>query len=437
MRVKPVFIIISTLSLYLALVLLSPTGPVVPSNSSDSPNSAKSEIWDVKRIVEWRPCNWWFQSHSTPLPSKSNGYIRVDCYGGLNQMRRDFCDGVGIARLLNATLVLPKFEVAAYWNESSGFADVFDVDYFINKMNGFVKVVKELPPEISSKEPYRVDCSKRKGRFDYTESVLPSLLKYHYISITPAMSQRRDRYPKYAKAALCQACYSALRLTKSLEKKANKLLEAIPKPFLSLHLRFEPDMVAYSKCQYSGLSSTSMKAIQAARGDDRIPWTGEAAKIWRNRGKCPLTPNETAFILQALSIPTSTNIYLAAGDGLMEMEGLTSIYTNVVTKSAVLSSEDFETMHGNTKAALDYHVSINSDSYVATYFGNMDKMVAAMRAFKGLYKTLVLSRRAFAKLTSEGLEGKPLMEALWKAHKDDFIMGRGSALSDCFCEFKF
>jgi hypothetical protein len=29
-----------------------------------------------------------------------------------------FCDGVGIARLLNATLVLPKFEAAAYWNES-------------------------------------------------------------------------------------------------------------------------------------------------------------------------------------------------------------------------------------------------------------------------------------------------------------------------------
>ena len=28
-----------------------------------------------------------------------------------------FCDGVGIARLLNATLVLPKFEVAAYWDE--------------------------------------------------------------------------------------------------------------------------------------------------------------------------------------------------------------------------------------------------------------------------------------------------------------------------------
>lgn len=83
-------------------------------------------------------------------------------------------------------------------------------------------------------------------------------------------------------------------------------------------------MVAYSQCEYPDLSSASMEAIEAARGD-RKPWTGEVAQIWRKRGKCPLTPNETAFILQVLSIPTNTNIYLAAGDGLMEIEGLTSV----------------------------------------------------------------------------------------------------------------
>ncbi|OWM78262.1 O-fucosyltransferase 13 isoform X1 [Punica granatum] len=432
--VKPLFIVlVATLSLLLLVSLLSPHTPL-PQSSSVS-LSEKVDIWSVKRMVEWRPCEWWLQGHLTALPAKSNGYIRVDCYGGLNQMRRDLCDGVGVARLLNATLVLPKFEVAAYWNESSGFADVFDVDYFIHQMNGFVKVVKELPSEIASREPVHVDCSKRKGHFDYIESVLPSLLKHHYIAITPAMSQRRDRYPKYAKAALCQACYSALRLTRSLEKKASDLLEAIPKPFLSLHLRFEPDMVAYSQCEYSGLSAVSMNAIEAARGDKK-PWTGELAQIWRKRGKCPLTPNETAFMLQALHIPKTTNIYLAAGDGVMELEGLASVYKNIITKSAILSGDDFASMHGNTKAALDYYVSINSDSYIATYFGNMDKMVAAIRAFKGLYKTLFLSRRAFADLTSKGLEGEELMQALWKAHMDDFVMGIGSALPDCFCEFK-
>ncbi|CAI9114007.1 OLC1v1037479C4 [Oldenlandia corymbosa var. corymbosa] len=374
-------------------------------------------------------------SYAAALPAQTNGFIRVDCYGGLNQMRRDFCDGVGIARLLNATLVLPKFEVAAYWNESSGFGDVFDVDYFIEQMSGYVQVVKELPPAVASKEPFRVDCSKRKGQFDYVESVLPSLLEHQYISITPAMSQRRDRYPLYAKAAHCQACYKALRLTKYLEKKGSELLQAIPKPFLSLHLRFEPDMVAYSQCQYSGLSATSMAAIEAARGD-RKPLTGEVAQIWRNRGKCPLTPNETALVLQALSISTDTNIYLAAGDGLMELEGFTSVYTNVVTKSSLLSDRDFNSLHGNTKAALDYYVSINSDYYIATFFGNMDKMVAAMRAVDGVYKSLFLSRRAFATLTSKGIRGEKLMDELWKTHRDDFVMSRGYALSDCFCEFQ-
>ena len=76
----------------------------------------------------------------------------------------------------------------------SGFGDVFDVDYFIEQLEGFIKVAKELPLEIAAKKPFHVDCSKRKGQFDYVESVLPSLLEHHYISITPAISQRRDRY---------------------------------------------------------------------------------------------------------------------------------------------------------------------------------------------------------------------------------------------------
>ncbi|CAI9767211.1 unnamed protein product [Fraxinus pennsylvanica] len=160
-------------------------------------------------------------------------------------------------------------------------------------------------------------------------------------------------YPLYAKTAFCHVCYNALRLTSTLEKEVSELLEAIPKPFLSLHLRFE-------------------------------------------------------------------------------LKGLTSVYANIFTKSIFHSVEDFANMHGNTKAALDYYVSISSDSNVATYFGNMDKMVAAMRAFKGLPKTLFLSRRGFAVLTSQRLKGKALLEALWKVHRDDFVMGVGSALPDCF-----
>eukprot|EP01018_Ginkgo_biloba_P029945 Gb_39567 [translate_table: standard] len=392
-----------------------------------------SNIWSVQRLIEWKPCEWWKAKPLTSLPEKSNGYIKVDCYGGLNQMRRDLCDGVGIARLLNATLLLPNFEVAAYWNDTSDFADIFDVDYFIQQMEGFVHVVKELPEELAARKPVRVDCRKRKGHFDYIESVLPALLEHQFIVIAPAMSQRSDRYPLYAKVARCRACFKALHLVKKLEHKGAQLLDRIPQPFLSLHLRFEPDMIAYSQCQYSNLSQSSVDAIDAAR-EGRIPWSGDAAVAWRNRGKCPLTPKETAFMLQALGIPVNTSVYLAAGDGLLEKEGFTGVYTNSYTKSSLLDEASLMGMRGNSRAALDYYVSINSDAYVATYFGNMDKMVAAMRALRGLPKTLFLNRKAFAEAVHQGLHGKKLAEVMWETHRDDFSVGRGSALPDCFCQ---
>lgn len=134
--------------------------------------------WGWVRVADWLFIFWininWlslqtiafvfffvYSWNGAALPLQTNGYIRVDCYGGLNQMRRDvstwrellnlysrsfknlqysfaaflklrrnlqwfqFCDGVGIARLLNATLVLPKFEVASYWNETRQFTFPF------------------------------------------------------------------------------------------------------------------------------------------------------------------------------------------------------------------------------------------------------------------------------------------------------------------------
>jgi len=103
----------------LYFLLSPPSSPPffsVPA-SGELPPPGSRVIWAQRRLVEWRPCGWW-QKAPTPAPSRRNGYVRIDCYGGLNQLRRDLCDGIGVARLLNATMVLPKFEVAAYWNES-------------------------------------------------------------------------------------------------------------------------------------------------------------------------------------------------------------------------------------------------------------------------------------------------------------------------------
>lgn len=395
----------------------------------------KGGLWSERMQVEWKPCPWWKDdANELPdMPTDTTGYIKVECTGGLNQMRRDLCDGVGIARLLNATLLIPHFDAALYWNDTSDFADIFDVNFFINQTKGLVHVVKELPEALTSVQPFFINCWKRKAPFDYIEEVLPALQNHKVVIIRPAASQRSDRYPLFAKSVRCQACYHAIRLVKHLEDQAKQIMEKIPRPFLALHLRFEPDMIAYSQCKYPSLSKESAEAVEAVR-DGRDAFTGEVELSWRKRGKCLLTPSDVALILQALHVPTNMPIYLATGDGLLEKQGFTNVYTNIYNKSMLLDGQASRKLRGNSRAALDYYISVNSDYYIATYFGNMEKMVMPMRVLKRNWNTLVLNRKDFGTAILKGFNASALRETIWQSHKEAFIRGRGLALPDCFCE---
>lgn len=69
------------------------------------------------------------------------------------------------------------------------------------------------------------------------------------------------------------------------------------------------------------------------------PWWKEKvidSDLKRTDGLCPLTPEETALILKALDIDSSTTIYIAAGEiygGAKRMAALTAAYPNVVSNS--------------------------------------------------------------------------------------------------------
>jgi len=63
---------------------------------------------------------------------------------------QQICNAVTISRLLNATLVIPKFLYSNVWLDKSQFGDIYQEDYFINYLKSDIRIVKDLPVELQS-----------------------------------------------------------------------------------------------------------------------------------------------------------------------------------------------------------------------------------------------------------------------------------------------
>ncbi|GKU89887.1 hypothetical protein SLEP1_g3962 [Rubroshorea leprosula] len=141
------------------------------------------DLWQepVVPASAWRPCadqrDW--------EPSKgNNGYIMVTANGGINQQRVAVCNAVVVARLLNATLVIPKFMYSSVWRDVSQFSDIYQEEHFINYLTPDIQIVKELPEELRSLDLEAigsavtdVEVPKEAKPSFYLKHILPLLLQ--------------------------------------------------------------------------------------------------------------------------------------------------------------------------------------------------------------------------------------------------------------------
>ncbi|KAG8051275.1 hypothetical protein GUJ93_ZPchr0009g859 [Zizania palustris] len=334
-------------------------------------------------------------------PKESDRYMTVRSNGGLNQMRTGICDMVAVARLVNATLVIPQLDKRSFWQDTSTFMDIFNEPRFIKALEGDVSIVSDLPQSLQSVPRARKHFTSWSGASYYDE--VKQLWKDHQVVHIPKSDSRlaNNGLPIDIQRLRCRCLYQALRFSDPIENLGKKLLERLRSrgKFIALHLRYEKDMLAFTGCTYD-LSESEADELRIMR---------EKTSHWK------------------LKDINSTEQRSGAGEiygGDKYISKLRSYFPNLVRKEMLATKEELDKFndHASQVAALDYIVSVESDVFVPSHSGNMARAVEGHRRFLGHRKTVTPDRRGLVELfdlllKGELMEGPKLSSLVTEMHK--------------------
>ncbi|KAK2995096.1 hypothetical protein RJ640_020736 [Escallonia rubra] len=327
--------------------------------------------------------------------TRPNRYLWIATSGGLNQQRTGITDAVVAARILNATLVVPKLDQKSFWKDASNFAEIFDVDWFISHLANDVKIIKELPRRGGKTwTPYTMRVPRKCNERCYQIRVLPVLLKKHAVQLTKFDYRLANKLETDLQKLRCRVNYHALRFTDPITKMGETLvhrMRMMSKHYIALHLRFEPDMLAFSGCYYGG-GDKEIKELGKIRKRWKTLHTSNPDKV-RRQGRCPLTPEEIGLMLRALGYGKEVHIYVASGEvygGEDTLAPLKALFPNTHSKDTIASKKELEpfSAFSSRMAALDFLVCDESDVFVTNNNGNMAKILAGRRRYFGHKPTI-------------------------------------------------
>ncbi|KAF3431504.1 hypothetical protein FNV43_RR26235 [Rhamnella rubrinervis] len=397
----------SSILLWTCLVQLVAVGELWHPHLLSNITSRISQITQLPLHVEVA-----VQTPPSLLPARnytSNGFLIVSCNGGLNQMRAAICDMVAVARFLNLTLVVPELDKSSFWADPSNFHDIFDVRHFIDSLRDEVRIIRRLPKRYNRKYgfiPLEMPPVSWSNEKYYMEQILPLFSKHKVLHFNKTDARMANNgLPLELQKLRCRVNFRALKFTSQIETLGYKLVHILQGkgPFVALHLRYEMDMLAFSGCTHGCTEGESEELKQMRYA---YPWWRDKeidSKLKRSQGLCPLTPEETALVLKALGFDKETQIYIAAGEiygGERRLAALRAEFPQIVKKETLLAPEELQQFqnHSSQMAALDFMVSVASNTFIPTYDGNMAKLVEGHRRYLGFKKTILLDRKRLVEL---------------------------------------
>ncbi|THG00131.1 hypothetical protein TEA_006934 [Camellia sinensis var. sinensis] len=331
------------------------------------------------------------------------------------------------------------------------FKDIYDEEYFLSTLENDVRIVDRIPEYIMDRFDHNLTniFNFRIKAWSpiqyYKDTVLPKLLEEKAIRISPFANRLSFDAPPPVQRLRCLANYEALRFSNPILTIGESLVAKMKErsannsgKYVSVHLRFEEDMVAFSCCVFDGGAKEKID-MDAAREKG---WKGKFTKpgrvirpgLIRINGKCPLTPlellckmkfvvnsmrcsaaaepmylglgpgqsqitasrknansmflvcHQVGLLLRGMGFDKSTAIYLASGriyDAERNMAPLFEMFPLLQTKEMLASPEELAPFmnYSSRMAAIDYTVCLHSEVFVTTQGGNFPHFLFGHRRY--------------------------------------------------------
>ncbi|XP_054777733.1 protein EMBRYO SAC DEVELOPMENT ARREST 30 [Prosopis cineraria] len=306
-------------------------------------------------------------SYSVPK-EQYNGFIYAKVFGGFAQIRSSICDLVAISRLLNATLVIPEIQQSTQSKGISSkfksFSYIYNEEQFIAYLKNDIIIAKTLPGNLKERRrrnefPIFKLKSSTSPNF-YIEEVLPKLKKSKVIgfiisaggclqSILPPSLSEIQRLR-------CRVAFHALQFRPEIkivgQQMVNKL-RALGQPFLAFHPGLLRDILAYHGCAelFQDVHTELIQHRRAQMIKERIikEELNIDSRLQRDKGLCPLSPEEVGILLRVMGYPSKTIVYLAGSEtfgGQRVLIPLRALFANLVDRTSLCSEKDLSDLVG-------------------------------------------------------------------------------------------
>ncbi|KAE8699338.1 exocyst subunit EXO70 family protein [Hibiscus syriacus] len=323
----------------------------------------------MEGIQELKPC--WSKADSDEI-GQSRGYVTFSLTNGPEYHVSQIADAVVVASYLSATLVLPDIR-GSKPGDGRNFEDIYDVEKFMKSLDGIVKVVKELPNEISIRDLAAVKVPNRVTKDHIVESVEPIFRSKGNIRLAtyfPTLNMRRTAQKTSVDSVACLGMFGTLELQAEAVEVIDSMIERLRTlscksdgQFIAVDLRV--DILKNKNCHES--RSTRVKNCYNAQ--------------------------EIALFLRKVGFDIDTTIYLTQSRWENSLSVLKDIFPKTYTKETIMPEEKkgkfLEYEDSEFEKVIDLYICSQSDVFVPAISGLFYANVAGKRIASGKPQILV------------------------------------------------